>query len=162
MTITDNKYPRQKKTVLIWLYMCRDTTLLLQLGGFKAYTLWKDTFVFLCFVYKFNFLLIFLMCVFMEASTHPLFLPSFSYPSNSLFAPPPSFSSCGAWVQTEFLWAKSGCLDWAVCQSGPSKLWYSYFRNFPLLLFTSPVLCSHLPGLSRCFFYYIRLKGLWN
>lgn len=25
-------------------------------------------------------------------------------------------------VQTEFLWAKSACLHWAVCQSGPSNL----------------------------------------
>lgn len=71
------------------------------------------------------------------------------------FPLPSSASSCSDWYRTEFLWAISGCLEWAVCQSGSSKLWYSYLRNFPLLLFTSPIICSCLFGLSRCFSHHI-------
>ena len=93
-------------------------------------------------------------------------IPLPSFPSISPFAPPSltlCVSSCGAEVQTKFLWAKSGCLDWAVCQSGPSNLWYRNLRNFsPLTLFTSPILCYPLPGFSRGLFYQIRLKTSWE
>ncbi len=88
--------------------------------------------------------------------------PSFSCPSISPFAPhtlsplPPCVSSCGAEVQIEFLWAKSGCLDWAVCQSGPSNLWYSYLRNFPPFAFHLSLSSSLLS--QDCFSYQIQLK----
>lgn len=70
------------------------------------------------------------------------------------FALPPCASSFSAEVQSEFLWAKSGCLDWAVCQSGPPNPWYSYRWNFPLKLFNTPILCS-FPKTEHILF-------LWN